>query len=113
MCCGRRRLLPQLAAGQGGGLAAVAGAAWTTYTERENAKLLAGQQEARAAQVATVQQALVVRNISAMGADGAVAQITYNGSVPLTKLVMALQTAKVRVLANVGTVQPGATFNAV
>ena len=104
---------PQLAAGQGGGLAAVAGAAWTTYTERENAKLLAGQQEARAAQVAMVEKVLVVRNIAAMGADGAVAQISYNGSVPLTKLVMAMQTPKARVLANVGAVAPGATFNAV
>lgn len=104
---------PQLAAGQGGGLAAVAGAAWSTYSERENAKTLAGQQQARAAQVAAVQKQLVVRNIAAMGADGAVAQITYLGTVPLAKLVMAMQTAKARVLANVGAVAPGATFDAV
>ncbi len=109
----QKSVMPQLAAGQGGGLAALAGAAWTTYTERETAKTLAGQQEARAAQVQAVQQALVVRNISAMGPDGAVAQITYTGKAPLAKLVMAMQTAKVRVLADVGAVAPGATFDAV
>ncbi|RYG61784.1 MAG: hypothetical protein EON60_02255 [Alphaproteobacteria bacterium] len=109
----QKTAMPQLEAGQGGGLAAVAGAAWTTYSERETAKTLAGQQEARAAKVQAVQNALVVRNISAMGADGAVAQITYTGTIPLAKLVMAMQTSKMRVLADVGAVAPGATFDAV
>ena len=103
--------LPQLAAGSGGGLAAIAQTAWTTYSERETAKGLAQTQQQRAAQVKAVQDALVVRNISAMGADGAVVQLTYNGTVPLADLRMALSTAKARVVAGAGPVRPGQTFD--
>ncbi|PZP40421.1 MAG: hypothetical protein DI585_01140 [Pseudomonas fluorescens] len=103
--------LPQLSAGQGGGLMAVAQTAWTTYSERENAQGLAARQTARAAHVKAVQDALVVRNISAMGADGAVVQLTYNGVAPLSKLVLALSNGKARVLADAGTVTAGQTFD--
>lgn len=109
----QKSALPQLAAGQGGGLAALAGTAWTTYTERETAKGLAQSQQQRTAQVKAVQAALVVRSIDASGPDSAVVQLTYNGTVPLARLVMAMQTAKVRVLSDVGAVSPGQSFTAV
>lgn len=107
----QRSALPALAAGSGGGLAAIAQTAFTTYSERETAKGLAEQQQARAARVKAVEQALVVRNVSAMGPDGAVVQVTYNGTTVLQRLVLAMSNGKVRVLGNAGAVQPGQTVD--
>ncbi|TKW60841.1 MAG: peptidase M48 [Blastochloris viridis] len=107
----QRSTLPQLAAGQGGGLLAVAQTAWTTYQERETAQGLAEAQTARAAQVKAVQQALVVRNINGVDPDTVVVQMTYQGTQPLAELRLALQTAKARVIASAGAVAPGATFD--
>jgi predicted Zn-dependent protease len=107
----QRSTLPQLAAGQGGGLMAVAQTAWTTYQERETAQGLAKAQTARAAQVKAVQDALVVRNIDAVDADTAVVRMTYQGTVPLVELRLALQAAKARVIASAGAVAAGATFD--
>lgn len=106
----QKSAMPALAAGSGGGLAALAGTAWTTYSERETAKGLATTQQARAAQVKAVQDALVVRNMSASGPDSVVAEMQYNGAQRLSKLVLALSTDKVRVLGNAGAVNPGQTF---
>lgn len=103
--------IPELEAGKGGGLAAVAQTAWTTYSAREIAKGLAESQEARAARVMAVQSALVIeKDIAARGPDSAVVQLRYTGSVPLDKLVLALSTSRARVLADVGAVQPGQSF---
>jgi len=107
----QRSTLPQLAAGQGGGLLAVAQTAWTTYQERETAQGLAEAQTARAAQVKAVQQALVVRTIDGVDADTVVVRMTYQGTLPLAELRLALQTAKARVIASAGAVAPGATFD--
>ena len=107
----QRSTLPQLPAGQGGGLLAVAQTAWTTYQERETAQGLAAAQTARAAQVKAVQDALVVRSIDAVDADTAVVRLTYQGTAPLADLRLALQTPKVRVIARAGAVAPGATID--
>ncbi len=107
----QRNALPELAAGQGGGLMAVAQTAWTTYQERETAKGLAEAQTARAAQVKAVQSALTVNSIDAVDADTAVVRMTYTGTVPLAELRLALQTPKARVIASAGAVSPGQTFD--
>ncbi len=106
----QRSALPELAAGQGGGLLAVAQTAWTTYQERETAQSLAQQQTARAAQVKAVQNALVVRNMEGVDADTVVVRMTYQGTAPLAEVRLALQTPKARVIASAGAVAAGAKF---
>lgn len=107
----QKTALPQLAAGQGGGLAAVAGAAWTTYSERQTAQGLAADQTARATRVKAVQDALVVRSIDAADADTVVVRLTYQGTVPLADLHLALQTGTARVIGDAGAITAGQTFD--
>lgn len=64
-------------------------------------------------QAKVVQDALVVRSIAAMGEDGAVVQLTYKGTVPLARLVLALTTDKVRLTMDAGAVTAGQTFDVV
>lgn len=101
-----------VAAGQGGGVAAVAETVLNAYMERENAKRVEKQQVARSATVATVSKQMQATGYQPVDADTIAVRFVYNGTTPLRSLIMAAVLPDKRrvVSAAGGTVPAGAAF---